>query len=101
DIGFKRWIRVMDDVVVQRGGRAIEGDGLMHRAVLETRRRGEVGGLAPKEAQFGIGIESAATYPPPEKKVAPADEVGVGGWVGGQQRANLALQFRTQLLIGI
>src|SRR6185437_13805768 len=65
------------------------------------RRRGEVGGLAAKEAQFGIGVEPAATYPPPEEKIAPVDVVGIGGWVGGQQGANLALQFWTQLLIGI
>ena len=38
DVGFQRRIGVVDDVVVERGGFAVEGDGLVDGPIFEARR---------------------------------------------------------------
>ena len=101
DVGFQRRVGVVDQVVIERGAHAVEGDGLVDGAILELRRRGEVGGGAAEEAQFRIGIKAAVLDPAAEEEIAAAEVVGVGGRVRGQQVLDLSLELGAEFLIGV
>ena len=93
DVGFQRRIGVVDQVVVQRGGLAVERDRLVDRPILELRRRRKVRRGAAEQPQLGVWIEAAMLDPAPQKKIAALDVIGIGGRVGGQQLLDLLLQL--------
>jgi hypothetical protein len=99
DVGFKRRVGVVDDVVVERGGFAVEGDGLVNWAILKMRRGGKVGGGATEKAEFGVGIEATVLDPAAKKEIAAAEVVGIGGRVRGQQVFDLCLKQGAELVV--
>ena len=101
DVALDGGVGVVDEVVVERFELAIEGDGLVDGAVAEAGGRREVGGVAAEEAQLGVGIVAAAANPAAEEEIAAAQQVGVDGGVGGEQRTNLGLKFGRQLFVGV
>src|ERR1035438_9018438 len=101
DVGFQRRVGVVDQIVIERGAHAVEGDGLVNRPVLEAGWVGKVGGGAAKQAQFGVGIETALLDPASQEEITALQVVGVGGRIAWQQRPDLILQLRAELLVGV
>ncbi len=93
EVALESGVGVVDEVGVQCLEVAGEGDGLVDGAVGEAGWRSEVGGVAAEEAEFGIGVETAAADPAIEEEIAALEEECVGGGVAGEQGADLGLEF--------
>ena len=63
DVTLDGGVGVVDDVVLEGFGDAVEGDGLVDGAVGEAGGRSEVGGVAAKEAEMRIGVEATMANP--------------------------------------
>ena len=80
---------------------ALEGDGLVDGAIAEAGGGGEVGEVAAEEAQLGVGVEAAVLDPAAEEEIAAADEVGVDRGLVGSRSADLGLELRGELFVGV
>ena len=87
DVGFKRGIRVVDQVVVQRRGVSVEGDRLMNRTIFKLWRRGKVGGCAPEEAQLRVRVEAAMLDPSAQEKIAAPEIIRIRRRIRRQQES--------------
>src|ERR1035437_5975168 len=96
DVGFERRVCVGDEIIVERGGLAVEGDSLVHGTIFKSWWGCEVRGGTAKEAQLGVRIEAAMLDPAPKKKVSPAYVVGVRRRVRGQSFLDLQLELRAE-----
>ena len=85
---------MVDDVVLERLGDAVEGDGLVDGAVGEAGGGREVGGVSAKEAELGVGIEAAMTNPAAEEEIAATEKIRVCGGSGGEESADLGSGVR-------
>jgi len=101
DVTLDGGVGVVDDVVLEGFGDAVEGDGLVDGAVGEAGGRSEVGGVAAKEAEMRIGVEATVANPAAEEEVAAAEEVGIGGWAAREHRADFGLEFGGESFVGI
>lgn len=101
DVALEGGVGVVDDVVFEGLGDAVECDGLVDGAVGEAGGRSEVGGVAAEEAEVGVGIEAAVTDPAAQEEIAAAEEVGVGGGRGGEESADLGLELGGEGFVGV
>jgi hypothetical protein len=101
EVALEGGIGMVDEVGVEGLHVAVEGDGLVDGAVGEAGGWGEVGGMAAEEAELGVGVEATVADPAVEEEIAALEEEGVGGWVAREEGANLGLEFRGELFVGV
>src|ERR1700761_1789246 len=101
DVALDGGVGVVDDVMLEGFGDAVEGDGFVDGAVGEAGWRSEVGGVATEEAEVGVGVEATVANPAAKEEVAAAKEVGIDGWVAGEHRADLGLEFGGESFVGV
>lgn len=94
-------VGVVDDVMLEGFGDAVEGDGLVDGPVGEAGGRSEVGRVAAEETEMRVGVEATVANPATEEEVATAEEVGIGGRVAGEHGADLGLEFGGEGFVGV
>ena len=72
DVSGERGVGVVDEVAIEGGGFAPEGNRFVDGAIFELC------GAATEEAEFGVGVEATAFDPAAEEQVAAPDVEGVG-----------------------
>ena len=101
EVALEGGVGVVDEVVIESFSASLEGDGFVYGTFGESGGGGEVGEITTEEAELGVRIISAAADPTAEEEIAAADEEGVDFGVGGQQEADLGLEFGGELFVGV
>ena len=101
DVALYGGVGVVDDVMLESFGDAVQGNGLVNGAVGEAGGRSEVGGVAAEEAEVRVGVEASVANPATEEEIAAAEEVGVGGGLTGEYGADLDLELGGEGFVGV
>ncbi len=101
EVALEVGIGVMDEVVVEGVGAAVEGDGLVDGTFGESSGGGEVGEVAAEEAELRVGVVAAAANPAAEEEIASMDEIGVDLRIGGEEETDLSLKLGAKFFVGV